>query len=325
MKSLLFTRYGPPDGLRLAEIDPPTPAPDEMRIRVRAASINSWDWELLHGLPFANRAVFGLLRPKVIQALGCDVAGVVAAVGSRITRFTEGDAVFGDLSTGKRWGGFAEYTCAKEHEVILKPEGLSFEQAAALPQAGLLALQGLRDVGQLQPGMRVLINGAGGGTGTFALQLARHLLAGYVAGVDRGDKLDLIRGLGGDLALDYEREEISNRGERYDLILDCQCHRSLEQCARALAPGGRYLVVGGSMKRIFQALALGGWRYRREDKKIGLLIHKANRGLQELADLVSEGVVSPMIDRVFPLERAVEGLRYFGEGGVRGKIIVSIK
>ncbi|MCP4072838.1 MAG: NAD(P)-dependent alcohol dehydrogenase, partial [Hyphomicrobiales bacterium] len=225
MKTIVFTRYGSPDGLELKEVPKPVPKDDELLIRVYASSINSWDWEYLNGIPFVNRLMFGLLRPKPgKQRLGADIAGIVEATGKRVTRFQPGDEVFTDL--WDNWGGFAEYACARESAVEAKPENLSFKEAASVPQAGVLALHGIYKAGHLQRGQKVLINGAGGGVGTFAIQLAK-LSGTEVTGVDATHKLDIVRAVGADHVIDYAQEDFIESGEQYDLIVDCQCFHSM--------------------------------------------------------------------------------------------------
>jgi NADPH:quinone reductase-like Zn-dependent oxidoreductase len=295
------------------------PKAHEVLVKIHAASINSWDYELLQGIPFANRLSFGLIRPRKIRSLGCDIAGVVEAVGSKVTRLQPGDEVFGDLSHAG-WNGFAEYVAAPEQTLTRKPASLSFVQAAAVPQAGLLALQGLIHKGHLQPGQRVLINGASGGAGSFAVQIARAIGA-EVTGVCRTSKMELVRSLGADHVIDYMHQDFTRNGAQYDLILDMQAHHSLFNYKHALNPGGVYIMVGGESFRIFQALfiSLTGSR------KIKLLLHKANKGLDEMIELIEAGKVTPVIDRCFPLSETIDALRYFGAGKARGKVVISME
>ena len=217
MKAIVCTKYGSPDVLQLKEVAKPIPEDNEVLVEVHAASVNDWDWGLLRGKPFLNRLLFGLLKPK-IKILGSDIAGRVEAVGRNVKQFQPGDEVFGDIS-GCGWGGFAEYVCARENALALKPASMTFEEAAAVPQAAVLALQGLRDKGQIQPGQKVLINGAGGGVGTFAVQIAKSFGA-EVTGVDSTRKLDMVRSIGADHVIDYTQEDFTQSGQRYDLILD---------------------------------------------------------------------------------------------------------
>jgi NADPH:quinone reductase-like Zn-dependent oxidoreductase len=318
MKAVVHDRYGSPDVLRIADVPAPSPGADEVLVRVSAASLNSWDWDLLTGTPLAFRLAHGLLRPRH-RVLGADVAGRVEAVGDRVTRFAPGDDVFGDLSA-HRWGGFAELACAPESAWIRKPASLSFEQAAALPQAGCMAQQGLFDDGGIQPGHAVMINGGGGGVGTFAIQIARAQGA-EVTAVDRTDKLDTMRSLGADRVLDYTREDFAREAGRYDLILDVTAHRSMFAYARALRSGGTYVMLGGAPGRILQLVVVGPWISRVQGKRMRLSIAKPNHGLAALIERFEAGTVTPIIDRVYALDEVPEAFRHFGRG-VHGKLVV---
>ena len=323
MKALVFTRYGSPDGLELSEVPKPSPMDGELLIRVHASSINSWDWEFLNGTPFVNRLMFGLLKPRPgKQRLGADIAGTVEAVGENVTRFAPGDEVFGDLWSN--WGGFAEYACAHETTLEAKPANCTFEEAAAAPQAGVLALQGLRKAGQMQSGQKVLINGAGGGVGTFAIQLAK-LSGAEVTGVDAAHKLDVVRSVGADHVIDYTKEDFTNTGEHYDLIIDCQCFRSMFDNRRALRPGGTYAMIGGSMARIYQLLFLSLIApLTRENRKLSLVAGGPNKGLADLKELIEAGRLVSVIDKTYQLDEVPEALRYFGEGRHKGKIVIAV-
>ncbi len=324
MKAIVFTRYGPPDGLELMEVPKPTPKDDELLIRVHASSINSWDWEFLNGIPFINRLMFGLLKPKSgKQILGADIAGTVEAVGRHVKRFQPGDEVFGDL--WDNWGGFAEYTCAHETALEPKPENLTFEEAAAVPQAGVLALQGLRKAGQILPGQKVLINGAGGGVGTFAIQLAK-LFGAEVTGVDASHKLNIVRSVGADHVIDCIQEDFTKTGERYDLIIDCQNFRSMFDNKRALRAGGTYAMVGGSIPRVYQLWILSFCAsLTRESRKFRLVAEGPNKGLEDLKELIEAGKLVPIVDRTYQLSEVPEALRYFGEGCHKGKIVITME
>lgn len=324
MKAIVFTQYGPPDGIELKEVPKPTPKDDELLIRVHASSINSWDWEFLNGKPFINRLMFGLLKPRQgNQILGADIAGTVEAAGRRVTRFQPGDEVFGDL--WDNWGGFAEYACAHETALEPKPANLTFEEAAAVPQAGVLALQGLRKAGQLRPGQKVLINGAGGGVGTFAIQLAK-LYGAEVTGVDAAHKLNAVRSVGANHVIDYTQEDFTKTGERYDLILDCQGFRSMFDYKRALGPGGTYAMVGGTIRRIPQLLFLGFFAsFTSESRKFSFVAEGPNKGLAELKELIEAGKLVPIVDRTYHLSEVPEALRYFGEGRHKGKILITME
>jgi NADPH:quinone reductase-like Zn-dependent oxidoreductase len=320
MKAIVFTKYGSPDVLELKEVAKPTPKDDEVLIRVHAASLNDWDWAALHGTPFVNRMMFGLLKPKK-QILGSDIAGRVEAVGKNVVRFQPGDEVFGDLSG--TWGGFAEYVCAREAALAPKSPSMTFEQAAAIPQAALLALQGLRDKGRIQTGQKLLINGAGGGVGTFAIQIAK-LHGVEVTAVDSAAKLDLLRSMGADHVIDYAQEDFTKNGGRYDLILDVKTNRSILDCARALTSNGVYVTVGGSTARLLQALLYWPWISLTTNKKIRLLALKLNQGLTEMKELFESGKVAPVIDGPYKLSDVPNAFRYFGAGRHKGKVVVSI-
>jgi len=321
MKAMVYTKYGTPDVLQLKEVEKPDPEDNEVLIKVHAASVNSWDWDLLRGTPFVNRLMFGLLKPKVI--LGCDIAGRVEAVGRNVKQLQPDDEVFGDLS-GCGWGGFAEYVCARENALALKPACLTFEQAAAVPQAALLALQGLRYKGQIQPGQKILINGAGGGVGTFAVQMAKSLGA-EVTGVDSTQKLEVVRSLGADHVIDYTQEDFTKNGKPYDMILDVAGFRSIYDYRRVLGPGGVYVMIGGSSALVFQLMFLGPWISMVGSKKMGILLHKPNKGLDFITGLFEAGKVEPVIDRRYPLSEAADALRYFGAGLARGKVVITLE
>ncbi|KAF5435453.1 NADPH:quinone reductase [Candidatus Methanophagaceae archaeon] len=322
MKAIVYTKYGHPDVFQLKEVEKPTPRDNEVLVKVHAASVNDWDWGLLRGTPFMNRLFFGLLKPKN-KILGGDIAGRVEAVGRNVKQFQPGDEVFGDLS-GCGFGGFAEYVCARENALVLKPASMTFEEAAAVPQAAVLALQGLRDKGQIQPGQKVLINGAGGGAGTFAVQIAKSFGA-VVTGVDSTRKLDIMRSIGADHVIDYTMEDFTESGQRYDWILDFAAHHSIFDYKRALSPKGMYVMVGGSTALMFQVLFLGPLISIATSKKMGILAHKPNKGLVYLKELFEAGKVKPVIDKRYPLSEVPEALRYFGEGHARGKVVITVE
>jgi len=324
MKAIVFKKYGPPEGLELKEVSKPMPKEHEVLVRIHASSINSWDWEFLNGIPFINRLMFGLLKPKSgKQRLGADIAGVVEAVGSQVTRFTPGDAVFGDL--WDNWGGFAEYACAAETALEPKPTSSSFEEAASIPQAGVLALQGIRRGRELHSGKKILINGAGGGVGTLAIQLAK-LSGAEITGVDAAHKLDVVKSVGADHVLDYRCVVFTHTVERYDLIVDCQNFRSMFDIKRALTVDGVYAMVGGSMLRVLQLWILSFWgKIIRDRRRLCLVAEGPNKGLAKLKEHLESGQLVPTIDRAYPLEEVTEALRYFGEGRHKGKIVITIK
>jgi NADPH:quinone reductase-like Zn-dependent oxidoreductase len=317
MRAILYDRWGGPEVMRLAEVDLPTPADDEVLVRVHAASVNSWDWDLLIGKRYLTRPEGFAKGPK---RLGFDVAGVVERVGTSVSRFRPGEAVFGDIA----WDGpgtFADYVCAKEAKLAPKPAGVSWEQAAALPQAGLLALQGLRAV---KRGDRVLINGAGGGVGTIGIQIAKTLGAD-VTGVDSADKLETMRAAGADHVVDYRAEDFTRTGQRYDHILDVVAARPLGAYARALNRGGRLTVVGGTPGIVVRTAILGPLFGLLTSKRMGLLIYKPSAAdLERLAALALKGKVVPVIDSIHPLENAAEAMRRLGEGHALGKVVVAV-
>lgn len=322
MKAIVYTQYGSPDVLHLEEVEKPTPKENEVLIKVHAASINSWDWDLMRGTPFVNRLMAGIIKPKKIKILGCDISGRVEEVGKNVKLFQPGDEVFGDLSRCG-WGGFAEYVCARDNAVVLKPDDITFEQAAAIPQAGLLALQGLHDKGKIQPGQHVLINGASGGVGTFAIQIAKSSGA-EVTAVCSTKKLDMVRSMGADHVIDYMQEDFTQNGNYYDLILDVQGYHSIFDYKRALSPQGIYVMVGGSSTLANQLLLIGPWITMIGSKKMGLLLHKANKGMTYMKELLKAGKVVPVIDKCYPLRKVPEAMRYFGEGHARGKIVITL-
>ena len=320
MKAIVYHRYGPPDLLALEEVDKPVPKDNEILVEVRAVSVNDWDWGLLHGTPFANRLMSGLLKPKK-KILGSDVAGRVEAVGKGVSRFQPGDEVFGDLSG--HWGGFAEYVCAREDALAPKPAGMTFEEAAAIPQTGMLAVQGLRDSGRIQAGQKVLINGAGGGVGTFAIQIAR-LYGCETTGVDSAGKLDMLRSLGFDHVIDYATEDFTKAARRYDLILDAKMTRSVFDCARALSPGGIYVTCGGASRYIMQALLLAPWIKLTGKKKVRVVFLKANKDLAYMAELFEAGKLKPVVDGPYRLSQVPDAMRHFGTGRHKGKVVISV-
>jgi NADPH:quinone reductase-like Zn-dependent oxidoreductase len=319
MKALIRDRYGSPDVLEVREVERPVPKEHEVLVRVHAVSMNDWDWGLLHGptLPLSRSA------PRPI--LGSDIAGRVAAAGSRVQRFRVGEEVHGDLSRfgSGGWGGFAEYVCAPEQALALKPARMTFEQAAALPQAGQLAVQGLFANGPLKPGQRILINGAGGGVGTIAVQLAKpHDVE--VTGVDSAAKLEMMRSIGFDHVIDYTKEEFTKNGRQYDLILDTKTTRSPFEYARSLNPGGTYATVGGEMTRLLQ-VALSGWWIRLTTRKAVRLIGlKQNKDLPYLNERFEAGQLVPVIDGVYRLADGREVFCRFGAANHKGKIVITM-
>lgn len=323
MQAVLHTRYGPPDALNVREVDRPTPGADEVLVRVHAASVNAADWHVMRGEPFLVRLMgYGLRAPKRAP-FGADVAGEVEAVGSDVTAFRPGDAVFGDLSDSG-WGSFAEYVPASEDALAPLPAGVSYEEAAATPMAAVTALQGLRDRGQIREGVRVLVNGASGGVGTFAVQLATTYGA-EVTGVCRTEKMDAVRAIGADEVLDYTEVDYTTTGDRYDLILDAGAHRSVFASQRALAPGGRYVLVGGAFGPTLQAMALGPVLSRLGHADVTVLMAKPNRAdLAVVGDLLASGDVVPVIDRRYALEEVPDAIAYLEAGRATGKVCITV-
>jgi NADPH:quinone reductase-like Zn-dependent oxidoreductase len=318
VKAIVYRRYGRPDVLRLEELPRPrVERDDDVLVKVHASSLNSWDWDLLSGTPLVTR----LSAPRRPQhpVMGADVAGRVEAVGAAVTRFRPGDEVFGDLSHCG-WGGLGEYVCAREGALATMPAGLTFEQAAAVPQAGVLALQGLAYRRPVQRGEAVLINGAGGGVGTFAVQLAKAAGA-TVTGVDRVSKLDMLRSLGADDVIDYRTERFFDRRRRYDRIVDVVLRGSIVARSRALRPGGVYGVIGGSMARILQTVIVGPLL----PAKVGLVIHKPGReNLERLTEHLEAGALTPVIDSTYALEDARSAFERFGTGEFQGKVVITV-
>lgn len=320
MKAVVYHKYGPPEVLKLEEVEKPVPADDELLIKVQAVSVNRSDWEGLIGKPLYAR-IGGLLKPSS-PILGSDIAGRVEVAGKNNRQFRPGDEVFGEM--GDYHGGFAEYVCTRGRAWALKPARMPFEAAAAIPQAGVIALQGMRDNGQVQPGQSVLINGAGGGAGMFAVQLAK-LYGAEVTGVDNTGKLDFMRSLGADHVIDYTREDFTKKGKQYDRILDLVAHRSVFAYPRALKPNGRYLLVGGSVATLFQILLLGPWIKRTTGKDLRLLaVQRNQKDLVAITELCETGKIVPVIDRRYPLSEVPAALRYLGEGRAKGKIVITV-
>jgi NADPH:quinone reductase-like Zn-dependent oxidoreductase len=320
MKAVVYHKYGSPEVLELEEVEKPTPKDDEVLIKVHAASVNAGDWHLLRGKPFMIRLMgYGLLTPKH-NILGSDIAGRVEAVGTNVRRFQPGDEVMGVVSAGS----FAEYVCARENALVSKPAGMTFEDAAAVPTAALTALQGLRDGGRIQTGQKVLINGAGGGVGTFAVQIAKSFGAEVTAVTSTG-KLDRVRSIGADQVIDYTREDFTRNGRRYDLIFDPGAYRSFLDYRRTLNPNGKYVMAGGSTARLFQVMFVGPWISMTGSRKMGFMgVAKTNqKDLEFLKELLETGKVTPVVDRRFKLEEIREAVRYLEEGRPLGKVVVT--
>jgi NADPH:quinone reductase-like Zn-dependent oxidoreductase len=321
LKAIVYYKYGSPDLLRLEEVAMPTPTDDEVLIKVYAVSVNRSDWEGLTGKPLYAR-IGGLFRPGH-HILGSDIAGWVETVGKNISDFQPGDEVFGE--TMRYCDGFAEYVSVPVKALARKPASMSFAEASAIPQAGVIALLGIREKGQVQPGQKVLINGAGGGSGSFAVQLAK-LYGAEVSGVDNAGKLEFIRSLGADHVIDYSREDFTRNGKEYDLILDLIAYRSAYAYARALRPNGTYYCVGGSLATLLQIFLLGPRIKRTTGKNVRVLLVQPNRkDLVSITELCEAGKVTPMIDRIYPLSEVPEALRHLGEGRALGKLVITLE
>lgn len=319
MKAIVYTQYGPPDVLTLTEVDHPVPKDDEVLVRVRAVSLNDWDLGLING-DFVNRMLNGVRKPKR-TIVGSDVAGCVEMAGKSVRNLKPGDEVFGDLSGS--WGGLAEYVCANENQLAIKPPTMTFEQAAAIPQAGMLAVQGLIDVGKLRSGQTVLINGAGGGVGTLGVQIARQYDV-EITGVDCGPKLEMMRSLGFDHVIDYTREDFTKTGKQYDLILDAKTNRSVFDYLPALNPNGLYVTVGGSIARLLQVVLWNPLISRVYNKKVALVALKANKDLEYMSNLFVSGKLEPVIDGHYTLEQFHEAFTLYAEARQKGKVVISV-
>lgn len=324
MKAIVYTRYGPPEVLRLADVPKPAPRDHEVLVKIHAASVNMYDWHLLTAdIPLVRLMGGGLLRPKVAIP-GEDIAGRIEAVGGNVKQYRPGDEVFGDLAAYGS-GGFAEYVAVPERALALKPATLSFEEAAAVPMAAVTALQGLRDAGRIRAGQKVLINGASGGVGTFALQIAKAFGA-EVTAVCSTRNLELARSLGADRVIDYTQEDFTRTGQTYDLILAANGYHPLAAYKRALAPQGIYVMAGGKPGQIFEAMLLGRWLSETGGRKLGGFTARANQGdLVALTELLEARKIVPVIDRRYPLSETTEALRYLGAGHARGKVVITVE
>jgi NADPH:quinone reductase-like Zn-dependent oxidoreductase len=323
MQAIVYHRYGPPDVLEVQDIAEPVPAEDQVLIRVHAASVNPYDWHFLRGTPSFLRLFTGMRRPK-FPRIGADVAGVVEAVGANAGTFKPGDAVFGVAK-----GSFAEYACGAASQLALKPPEVSFARAACLPIAGITALQGVRDKGKIQPGQTVLINGAAGGVGTFALQIARSLGA-RVTGVCSTRNVELLKSIGADEVIDYTQEDFARSGKQYDLLFDLVGNRSLADNLRAVRPRGIYIACGGGGPERSSGSLLAGmmqsavWSAFVSQKMPGLLAKVNSEDLGILAELVQRGTVVPVVDRTYALRETAEAVRYVESGHVRGKVVIAV-
>ncbi|NVM43953.1 MAG: NAD(P)-dependent alcohol dehydrogenase [Candidatus Lokiarchaeota archaeon] len=316
MKAVVYKKYGPPEVMKIEEVEIPTPNNDEVLVKVHAVSVNFADWTFVRGKPRFMRLMGGFPKPKY-KTLGSDIAGTVEAVGSNVEQFQIGDDVFAD-SSDNGWGGFAEYISVPENILVTKPSNLTFEEAAAVPQAAVVALQGLRDIGGIQSGQKVLINGASGGIGTFAVQIAKSFGA-EVTGVCSTKNLEMVKSIGADHVIDYTQEDFTKGEHLYDLILDVVAFRSISDYKRVLTPNGNYVLTGGSMYRIIQAIILGG-------KKVKNYTAKSNqKDLVFMKELIEAGKVVPVVDTCYPLSEVAEAVRYYGERHAKGKVVITVK
>lgn len=323
MKAIVYTKYGSPDVLHLEEVKKPVLNEDQVSVKVFAASINAGDWHMLTADPFPMRLMgVGLFKPKN-TILGADIAGCVEAVGRNVKQFRPGDAVFGDVF-GLGSGSFAEYISVPESALALKPSNISFEEAAAVPVAAVTALQGLRDQGHIQPGQKVLINGASGGVGTFAVQIAKAFEA-EVTAVCSTPNLEMAHSIGADHVIDYTKEDFTKNGRQYNLILAVNGYHPLSAYKRALTPQGIYVFTGGLPAQTFQSLVLGPLMSIRDGRKMTSVMKKANqKDLLFIRDLLEEGKIRPVIDECYPLSKTAEAFRYFEKGHARGKVVISV-
>lgn len=323
MKAIVQEKYGPPEVLHLKEIPEPVPADNQVLVRIKAASMNAADWHLMRGSPFIMRLfIGGLFKPKKV-ILGADIAGTVEAVGSKVSLFKPGDEVFGDIS-GSGFRGFAEYATVKEDELVLKPVNLNFEEAAAIPLASVTALRALRNTGKIKPGQDVLINGASGGVGTFAVQIAK-ILGAHVTAVCSTAKVEQARLLGADLVIDYKTDDITKGGKLYDLIMDAAAYRPVSDYKKILRPKGTYVLVGGSGSRAIRVMMLGSILSMTTSKTITSMVSRPDRqDLTFMKGLIEQGKIKPVIDRKYRLHELPEAMKYLEEGHARGKIVIKI-
>ena len=321
MKAVVYNEYGLSEVLLLKEVNRPVPKDNEVLIKVHAVSINDWDWGLLRGKPFVNRMMAGIIKPSTNKILGSDIAGIVVAIGKNVSLFKQGDKVFGDLSAAG-FGGFAEYVCAPCKTLTLKPESMSFEQAAAIPQAAVLALQAVQDKRPQQTALQVLINGAGGGSGSFAIQIAKSF-GDEITAVDCRSKFELMKDLGADHLIDYRTEDFTLNGKTYDLIIDMMGYHTIFDYKRSLKKKGRYVMVGGGSSLMFQTLFIGSFISLFTAKKLAILPHEPNKNMTYLLTLFKAGKMKITIDKCFALTELQQAMKYFGERKSKGKVIIS--
>lgn len=322
MKAVVYNKYGSPDVLNVTEVDKPIPKDNQVLVKIHASSLNYGNLVLLKGEPFLARFAFGLLKPKY-SIPGGDIAGRVEAVGKDVKQFQPGQEVFGDLSLSG-WGGFAEYVSVPENALALKPENITFEEAASVPMAAVTALQGLRDKGKIQAGQKVLINGASGGVGTFAVQIAKSFGA-EVTGVCSTRNLEILRSIGADHVIDYTKEDFTKKEQKYDLILGVNGHHPITAYKRSLNAKGTFVHVGGSGAQMFQTMTLGSWFSLTGSQKMSSLLQRQNqKDLIYMKELLESGKVKPVIDKTFKMSEVVEAFKYFEQGHAQGKVVITV-
>ena len=320
MKAIVYAKYGPPDVLQLQQIEKPSPKENEVLVKIHASSVNALEWRRFTLPRLLVRMIGGGLREPKDKSIGGDLAGRVEAVGVTVNQFRPGDEVF-----GVRRGAFAEYACAPENYLALKPANLSFEEAAAVPIAGLTALQGIRDKGQIRPGQQVLVNGAGGGVGTFAVQIAKSF-GTEVTAVCSTRNLDVARSIGADHVIDYTKEDFTKNGQRYDLIVGANGYHPILDYRRSLKPNGIYVVLGGSWAQLLQGMLLAPLLSRLGNKKMrGMMTNVNQKDLVFLKELLEAGKVKPVIDRRYALGQVADAIRYLAEGHPRGKVVITVE
>jgi len=322
MKAIVLNKYGSSDSLQLKDVAKPSPKENEVLIKVHATAVNDYDWSLMRGKPYPYRLMFGITKPKK-KIPGMELSGIIEALGENAKTFKVGDAVYGDVSS-YGFGCFAEYICVDEKALALKPVKMSFEEAASIPHASMLAVQGLVDIGKIQKGQNILINGSGGGVGTFGLCIAK-LYGGEVTGVDTGDKLKMMKSIGFDHVIDYKKEDFTKNGQCYDLILDAKTNRSTFDYVRSLSPNGRYVTVGGYLNRLIQILLLKPWISKFYKKSTDIVALKPNKDLDYINELYETGRIKPVIDGPYKLSEVPELIQYFGEGKHTGKVVITLE
>ena len=324
MKAYTLKNYGAPDTvLRLIQAEQAEPKNTEVQVKVIATTINDYDWSITTGKPFAYRLIFGLFKPrKKLRIPGMELAGIVQKVGNNVTKFKTGDAVYGDISAFGI-GSFAEFLCIDEKALTAKPDSMSFEEASSIPHAAMLALQGLRDVGQIKEGQKILINGGGGGVGSFGIQLAK-LHKADVTGVDTGEKLKAMKTQGFDQVIDYKKEDFTKSDQQYDLILDCKTNRSLWKFLKVLKPEGKYISIGGRSGKLLQMLYMGPLLKLFSKKRVHMVMLKANKDLVYINQLYEQNKIKCVIDGPYPFDKIPWAIQRFGDGLHTGKVVISV-